>query len=103
MVDCDVQPAFTTDYPSSTIVPDSRMSIFNSEGSFWDAYLRKLALLLREEENAPDFGLGAFVLVCANAYFNREVLSALKPDLQQSYERLRALCSDFLSHGRLFN
>ena len=79
------------------------MSIFASEESFWDAYRRKLALLLREEDNAPDFGLGAFVLVCANAYFNREVLSALQPDLQQSYGRLRALCADFLQHGRLFD
>jgi hypothetical protein len=79
------------------------MSIFASEESFWDAYRHKLALLLREEEDAPDFGLGAFVLVCANAYFNGEVLSALAPELNQSYERLRALCADFLSHGRLFN
>jgi len=79
------------------------MNIFASEGSFWEAYRRKLAFLLREEENAPDFGLGAFVLVCANAYFNSEVLSALQPDLQQSYKRLRALCIDFLQHGRLFN
>lgn len=79
------------------------MSIFASERSFWDAYRNKLALLLREEEEAPDFGLGAFVLVCANAYFNSEVLHALEPDLRQSYERLRALCADFLSHGRLFD
>jgi hypothetical protein len=79
------------------------MSTFTSEKSFWDAYRRKLALLLREEKNAPDFGLGAFVLVCANAYFNGEVLNALMPDLQQSYERLRVLCIDFLQHGRLFN
>ncbi len=61
------------------------MSIFTCEQSFWDAYRCKLALLLREEENAPDFGLGAFVLVCANAYFNSDVLSVLEPDLQQSY------------------
>jgi hypothetical protein len=56
------------------------MSIFTSEESFWDAYRCKLALLLREEENAPDFGLGAFVLVCANAYFNSGVLNVLEPD-----------------------
>jgi hypothetical protein len=79
------------------------MSLFTSEQSFWDAYQRKLAFLLREEENAPDFGLGAFVLVCANAYFNSEVLSALKPDLEHSYARLHAACADFLSQGRLFN
>lgn len=79
------------------------MNIFTSEQCFWDAYQRKLALLLREEENAPDFGLGAFVLVCANAYFNSDVLKALEPDLRQSYARLRAMCADFLSHGRLFN
>jgi hypothetical protein len=79
------------------------MSIFTSEESFWDAYRNKLALLLREEEDAPDFGLGAFVLVCANAYFNKEVLGALEPDLQQAYQRLHALCADFLSHGRLFD
>jgi hypothetical protein len=79
------------------------MTLFSSEQSFWEAYQRKLALLLREEENAPDFGLGAFVLVCANAYFNSEVLSALKPDLQTTYARLRATCADFLSTGRLFN
>lgn len=103
MVECEIQPASAMHDLRPMIVSDPMMSIFNSEGSFWDAYLRKLALLLREEENAPDFGLGAFVLVCANAYFNSEVLSALKPDLQQSYERLRALCADFLSHGRLFN
>jgi hypothetical protein len=60
------------------------MDIFTSEQCFWDAYQRKLALLLREEENAPDFGLGAFVLVCANAYFNSQVLSALELDLQHS-------------------
>lgn len=79
------------------------MTLFTSESAFWEAYQRKLALLLREEENAPDFGLGAFVLVCANAYFNNQVLSALEPDLKQSYARLRALCADFLSQGRLFN
>jgi hypothetical protein len=103
MTDCDLPAAPTVYGLRSTVVPDSTMSIFDSEASFWDAYRRKLALLLREEENAPDFGLGAFVLVCANAYFNHEVLSALKPDLQDSYERLRALCADFLSQGRLFN
>jgi hypothetical protein len=103
MVDCDLRPPSTTDGLRSAVVPDSTMSIFISESAFWDAYRRKLALLLREEENAPDFGLGAFVLVCANSYFNSEVLSALKPDLQQSYERLRALCADFLLHGRLFD
>ncbi len=79
------------------------MDIFTSEQCFWDAYQRKLALLLREEEDAPDFGLGAFVLVCANAYFNSQVLSVLEFDLQHSYSRLRAMCADFLSRGRLFN
>jgi hypothetical protein len=103
MLDCGFQPASTINSLQSAIVSDSTMSIFNSEHAFWDAYQRKLALLLREEENAPDFGLGAFVLVCANAYFNSKVLSALKPDLQQSFERLRATCADFLTQGRLFN
>ncbi len=79
------------------------MTLFVSEQSFWDAYRCKLALLLHEEENAPDFGLGAFVLVCANAYFNSQVLSTLAPDLKESYLRIREICADFLSHGRLFN
>jgi hypothetical protein len=103
MVDCDFQTASAIHLPQPAAIHDSLMSIFTSEASFWDAYSRKLALLLREEESGPDFGLGTFVLVCANAYFNSEVLTTLKTDLQQSFERLHALCADFLSHGRLFD
>ncbi len=96
------QSAYTV-HRSSFVVNGLLMTIFTSEDAFWEAYRHKLAVLLREEQHAPDFGLGAFVLVCANAYFNRQVLSALEPALQESYLRLRAVCADFLSHGRLFN
>ena len=64
MVDGDLHAAPDLYSLQARFAPDSSMNIFASEESFWNAYRRKLAVLLREEENAPDFGLGAFVLVC---------------------------------------
>jgi hypothetical protein len=65
------------------------MAFFKSEQEFMDAYRHKLTLLLQEKGNASDFGLSAFILVCANAYFDNEILIELGNDLRKAYLNIR--------------
>jgi hypothetical protein len=61
------------------------MTFFKSEQNFLDDYRNQLTLLLREKGNTSDFGLSAFILVCANAYFDHDVLDELGSDLKKSF------------------
>jgi len=67
------------------------------------AYRRKLSELLRLGENDPDFGLAAFVLACANAYFDGSLLDEMKTDLERSFARLRRVIAALLSNGQIIH
>jgi hypothetical protein len=59
--------------------------------------------MLRSGESDPDGGLAAFVLVCANAYFDQAILSALQPELADRFSRLRSQYADLLGRGRVID
>ena len=79
------------------------MNSLASETSVRQSYRQKLRDLLHQGENAPDFGLASFILACANAYFDSEILAALKDDLQASFTRLQQKYGGLLAKGRLID
>jgi hypothetical protein len=79
------------------------MAFFKSEQAFLDAYRRKLALLLHERGSAADFGLSAFILVCANAYFDHEILAELNNDLRKAFLSVREKYFRLLAEGHILN
>jgi hypothetical protein len=77
------------------------MAFFESEQAFLNAYRRKLALLLRERGSAADFGLSAFILVCANAYFDPEILAELNNDLRKAFLAIREKYFRLFAEGHI--
>lgn len=67
---------------------------FASLDSFQQAFINGLTALLKKG------GLGPFILVCANASFDRRVHAATREDLQALYEALRDEYVAALAHGR---
>jgi hypothetical protein len=76
---------------------------FSSESHFYTAYRSKLLAMLENDENDSDVGLASFILVCANAYFDGEILAALKDELTTSFIRLKNYYSRFFGFGQVMN
>jgi len=74
-----------------------------SEKHFREAYRQKLSLLLHSSGNDPDYGLSAFILACANAHFDDEILAMIKQELAQTYTGLRKVYAEQLSKGQIIN
>lgn len=72
-------------------------AIFSSETSFRAAYRHKLQKML----GGADAGLAAFILVCANAYFDGEILIDLSGALSDSFLRLRSHYAALFADGQL--
>jgi len=81
---------------NSKIIP-----AFSLENEFQDAYRNKLGAMLQTHEEERDFGLAAFILVCANAYFDIDTLSTMKEDLQLSFLRLKNYFGQFFASGQV--
>lgn len=77
------------------------MSIFASEQAFQALYRQKLLTLLKDKSASSDFGLGAFILVCANAYFNRDLLAALDNDLRKAFLHIREKYFRLFAEGQI--
>ena len=78
-------------------------SPFSSENQFRATYRDKLSALLRPNPSARDFGLGAFILVCANAYFDREILTELDNDLRKAFINIREKYFRLFAEGQILD
>jgi diadenosine tetraphosphate (Ap4A) HIT family hydrolase len=80
-------------------------SPFSSESQFVTLYRDKLAAILHSQHNgnAYDLGLSAFILVCANAYFDRKILSELDNDLRKAFISVRERYFRLLAEGRILD
>ena len=67
---------------------------FRSADTLRQAFVTGLEGLLEQP------GLGAYILVHANAGFDAEIFARLRLPLQQSFERLAESCREALSNGR---
>ncbi|MFZ6028009.1 MAG: hypothetical protein ACOYYS_09860 [Chloroflexota bacterium] len=79
------------------------MNTLTPEAQFRQLYRQKLSELLFQGERTPDFGLASFILACANAYFDHEVLFDLKGDLNAAFARLHQCYAGLLANGRLID
>lgn len=75
--------------------------IFSSEERFRAAYRVKLGRMLQSSPGGPDARLAAFILACANAYFDEELLPALEGDLRHAFTRLRDHYAALFTDGQV--
>jgi hypothetical protein len=80
-----------------------KMDTLVSETQVRQSYRQKLSVLMHSGERAPDFGLANFILACANAYFDSEILSALNDDLTATFARLHQRYGSLLAKGCLID
>ena len=78
-------------------------SPFTSETEFRSRYRDKLSIMLRANANAHDFGLSNFILVCANAYFDREILAELDNDLRRAFINIREKYFRLFAEGQILD
>jgi diadenosine tetraphosphate (Ap4A) HIT family hydrolase len=78
-------------------------SPFASESQFRARYREKLSALLRSNATASDFGLGAFILVCANAYFDRDILVEMDNDLRKAFINIREKYFRHFAEGHILD
>lgn len=76
-------------------------SPFTSESQFRATYRDKLSSMLRSNPNAHDFGLSSFILVCANAYFERDILTELDNDLRKAFINIREKYFRLFAEGQI--
>jgi diadenosine tetraphosphate (Ap4A) HIT family hydrolase len=74
---------------------------FSSESQFRAIYRDKLAAMLHTNPAARDFGLGNFILVCANAYFERDILTELDNDLRRAFINIREKFFRLFAEGQI--
>jgi len=76
---------------------------FTSESEYVTQYRDKLAAMLHAQRNnnGYDPGLGSFILVCANAYFDRNILSELDDDLRRTFLSIREKYFRQFAEGRI--
>ncbi len=74
-----------------------------TEMQFFQSYRQRLLDLLKHGEDDSDGGLAAFILVCANAYLDQEMLRILEDPLKTSFVRLRNQYHALLAKGRLID
>ena len=78
-------------------------SPFSSESQFRATYRAKLSSMLHTSINARDFGLSTFILVCANAYFERDILSAMDNDLRKAFINIREKYFRLFAEGQILD
>jgi hypothetical protein len=78
-------------------------SALSSDSHFRHAYRQKLLQMLQAEPMRKEYNLPAFILVCANAYFDREILSALHEELHQAYEQIKEHYTSQFKSGQMVN
>jgi hypothetical protein len=78
-------------------------SPFSSESQFRATYRNKLSAMLHANPNTRDFGLSTFILVCANAYFERDILSEMDTDLRRAYINIRERYFRLFADGQIVN
>jgi len=78
-------------------------AIFSSENKFSEAFRKKLLTLLNTGAASSDFGLSAFILVCANAYFDANLLATMDKELKSSFLRIQAGYTDLFARGQIIN
>ena len=83
-------------------MPDTG-SPFSSESQFRARYRDKLSAMLRANTTAHDFGLSTFVLVCANAYFDRDILNELDNDLRRAFINIREKYFRLFAEGQILD
>jgi diadenosine tetraphosphate (Ap4A) HIT family hydrolase len=74
-----------------------------SEAQVRQSYHHKLSALLKAGQSDRDHGLAAFILACANAYFDGEILTEMQDDLNDAFQRLSANYGRLLADGRLID
>ncbi|HEY3312438.1 MAG TPA: hypothetical protein VGK00_12430 [Anaerolineales bacterium] len=78
-------------------------SPFTSENQFRAIYHDKLKTMLRANNGSYDLGLGAFILVCANAYFDREILNEVDNDLRKAFINIREKYFRLFAEGQILD
>lgn len=76
---------------------------FTSENQFRVIYRDKLSSMLRANSSSRDFGLSSFILVCANAYFERDILSELDTDLRKAFINIREKYFRLFAEGHILD
>ncbi len=78
---------------------------FTTEAQFVTLYRDKMTAMLRAQRNsgASDLGLSTFILVCANAYFDRNILSELDNDLRRAFFSIREKYFRLLADGHILD
>jgi hypothetical protein len=75
-----------------------------SDSLFRAAYHKKLCAMLQSGSLADSAArLPNFILVCANAYTDREILNTLEVELRQAFEQLKADTSEIFASGQIVN
>ena len=78
-------------------------SPFSSESQFRAIYRDKLSAMLHTNSNTRDFGLSSFILVCANAYFERDILAELDTDLRKAFINIREKYFRLFAEGQILD
>jgi hypothetical protein len=74
---------------------------FLSEMHLRNAYREKLVSMLKNLPAARETALASFILVCANAYFDAQVHTALASELQAAFDQLHAAYTDLFARGQV--
>lgn len=74
---------------------------FLSENQLRVAYRARLSALLQNPPAARESALASFILACANAYFDGEVLATLAPSLQAAFDNLREAYTGLFAAGQV--
>lgn len=74
---------------------------FLSEKHLRAAYREKLAAMLEHPPAARETALANFILVCANAFFDAEIHTALSEGLHTAFSQLHAVYTDLFARGQV--
>ena len=75
----------------------------SSDSQFRAAYRQKLCDMLCSTGTDLTAQLPTFILVCANAYYDREILSALQEDLRRAFYQLKETYTGLFAEGQTVN
>ena len=78
-------------------------SPFSSEAQFRSRYRDQLSAMLRSTASTRDFGLSTFILVCANAYFDRDILGEMDNDLRRAFINIREKYFRLFAEGQILD
>lgn len=75
----------------------------DSEDDYRQAYRQKLVQMLQAASSDPDYGLAAFILACANSFFDGLLLADLRNVLADTFGRLHKQYAQLLAQGRILD